>query len=185
MTPSRTLAILLPLILVWAGGCASYRYDVVPPAGATLTVAKDRDLVVPADPASLRVRQHESRCVVIIENPTTQPISLDAAGSAIVDPYGESRSIASQLIPPGSFTKLILPPYDERPRNNSGLQFGIGVMVDAGDLDQPRKAQMLQSNAPKQEYWEWDGEGEIRLILSLKQESTSTRPEMVIRRTKK
>jgi len=176
--PLRRLAIALFLIL---SGCTNYRYDVLGADGSAVPVAKDRDLIVPAAPANLRFRQVESRCVLMVENPTTQPIALDGAASTIVDPKGESLAIASQLIAPGSFTKFILPPYDERPRNDSGFQFGFGVIVDAQDR---RPLNLLQINGPKQEFWNWDSAGEIKLILSLRQDDKPTRHEVVLRRTR-
>lgn len=183
MTPRPTPLLAAIVLFAFAGGCANYRYDVVTAAGAPAAVAKDRDLVVPAAPVNFRFRQVESRCVLMLENPTTQPIELDGAGSAIVDPRGESRAILSQLIAPGSFTKFVLPPYDERIRDNSGFQFGVGVIVDASSQE-PRHAQFLQISGPKQEFWTWDGEGEIKLIFSLRQDNQSMRREVVLRRMK-
>lgn len=183
MTPRPALLVLLTSALCAVAGCANYRYDVVTESGSVAAVAKDRDLVVPAAPANLRLRQVESRCVLILENPTTQPITLDGAGSTIVDPRGESRAILSQSIAPGSFVKFVLPPYDERPRINPGFQFGIGVMVDASPVD-TRPAHRLQINGPKQEFWTWDGEGEIKIMFSLRQEQDHVRRQLVLRRSK-
>lgn len=145
-----------------------------------MTVVKDRDLVLPAAPARLRLRQMESRCVLIVENPTDTELTLDSSASAIVDPLGQSRAMAGQLIPPGAFVKFVLPPLRDAPPTGPGFQFGVGVLVVG---DQPRRAQYLDVGR-SQEYWEWDGEGQIRVVLSLKQKDQTTRHEIVIKRVK-
>ena len=166
------------------GGCASYRYDVVPavasPDDGGMTVVKNRDLVLPAAPARLRLRQVESRCVLIVENPTDTELSLDGSASAIVDPLGQSRAIAGQLIPPGAFVKFVLPPLRDAPPTGPAFQFGVGMFVVD---DKPRPAKYLDIGR-SQEYWEWDGEGKIRVVLSFKQKDQTFRHEIEIKRTK-
>ncbi len=166
---------LLAWVLSLVGGCASYQYQIVAPDGSARTVPTDQDLRLDASPAELQLRQVDSRCVVLIQNPTTQPISLNGAQSALVDPTGRSRVIASQLIPPGAYVKLVLPPLREyvEPR---GPQIGIGFGMRVQASDNPEKpvyAQYLQIGQGPMEYWEWDGEGTASLVLSL---SESNRP---------
>ncbi|MDB5326125.1 MAG: hypothetical protein JWM57_1694 [Phycisphaerales bacterium] len=184
MRPLLCTLIAAALTFPTLGGCASYRYDVVPamasPDSEGMTVLNDRDLVVPAAPARLRLRQAESRSVLIVENPTDTELSLDGSASAIVDPLGQSRAIAGQLIPPGAFVKFILPPLRDAPPTGPAFQFGVGVMVID---DTPRPAKYLDVGR-SQEYWEWDGEGKIRVVLSIKQKNETTRHEILIKRTK-
>ena len=145
-----------------------------------MTVVKDRDLVIPAAPARLRLRQVESRCVLIVENPGDTEISLQGGASAIVDPLGQSRRLAGQLIPPGAFVKFVLPPLRDAPPAGPAFQFGVGMVVSASE---PRHAQFLDVGR-SQEYWEWDGEGQVRVILSLKQKDQTFRHELLLKRTK-
>jgi hypothetical protein len=168
-------------LLTLLTGCKSYEYAISDGGGGYAQVVKDKDLVVPAEPARLRLRQVSSHCVVLIDNPTTQPIAFDGGQSTIVDPKGQSRQIASQMIAGGSFVKLILPPIRE-PDQNPQMHFGIGFLVDSAAS---RKPQYLDVNPPGMEYWEWDGAGAIRLILTLRQGEQATRHEYTIRREEK
>lgn len=183
--PLCTVASIFLLLL--AGGCTSYRYDVSPESAdasmdaSALEVLKDRDLVIPAAPARLRLRQVESRCVVLIENPTDAEINLESSGSAVVDPLGQSRGIAGQLIPPGAFVKLILPPLRDAPPAGPLFQFGVGMQVRS---DEPRPVQYLDVGR-SQDYWEWDGNGPVRLVLTLRQKNETFRHAFVLRRTKR
>ncbi len=174
---------LLSIIGLLLTGCASYRYDVAGPDGSAKTVRKDADLVIPAEPAEIRVRQVENRCVFMIENPTTQPVSLDGANSAVVDPTGQSRALAGQLIPPGAYLKLVLPPMAEYEPRGPEFRIGFGMQVSAPQ-EESVKAHYLMSAAGPMEYWEWSGAGSIRLTLSLVQEQVSRRHEFTITRTK-
>ena len=174
---------LIPLVAVLGllSGCKSYQYAVSSGDGGYSQVLKEKDLVVPADPARLRLRQVSSHCVVLIDNPTTQPIALDGGQSTIVDPKGQSRQIAGQMIAGGSFVKLILPPIQERD-SQPAVHFGIGFLVDA---ERPRTPMYMDVNPPSMEYWDWDGTGAIRLILTLRQGDQSTRHEFTVRRDAK
>jgi hypothetical protein len=164
-------------------GCASYRYEISPAEdksdSETMLVVKNQDLVVPAPPARLRLRQVESRCVLMIENPGDSEIMLDGPGSAIVDPLGQSRAIAGQLIPPGAFVKLVLPPLRDAPPAGPAFQFGVGMQVLN---DEPRPVQYLDVGR-SQEYWEWDADRPIRLVLSFKQKDQTFRHAYVLTRT--
>lgn len=165
-------------------GCASYRYEISPAEDKSdseiMLVVKNQDLVVPAPPTRLRLRQVESRCVVLIENPTDSEIMLDGPSSALVDPMGQSRAIAAQLIPPGAFVKLILPPLRDAPPAGPAFQIGFGMMVMG---DEPRPVQYLDTGR-SQEYWEWDTDRPVRLVLSFKQKDQTFRHAYVLTRTK-
>jgi hypothetical protein len=166
---------LLAWVVFFVGGCASYQYQIVAPDGSARIVPKEGDLRLAASPAELQLRQVDSRCVVLIQNPTTQPISLNGAQSAVVDPTGRSRVIASQLIPPGAYVKLVLPPLREHvePRGPQiGIGFGMRVQVPE-NTQTSVFAQYLQIGAGPMEFWEWAGEGTASLVLSL---SETNRP---------
>ena len=177
----RTIPLLLSALLI--GGCTSYRYS-VDTGENVLLVKKDQDLVLRADPAELRLRQVESRCVVLVANPTSQPFEIDGGGSAIVDPRGQSRGIAPQLVPPGSYVKYVLPPLrDQAPRGPS-FGIGLGVLVQAPATGEMRKPVYLDIGPRNMEYWEWDGAGTVKLILSLKQNRQMQQHTFVLRREK-
>jgi hypothetical protein len=186
----RTLpAISACFALLLSAGCASYRYDIAAPDTPDRQVRKDADLVIPATPAELRLRQVDSRCVLLVRNPTTQPFSIDGSTSAIVDPKSQSRAIGGQLIPPGSFAKFIVPPMQQAEPRGPEFRIGIGVGMQVQGPPaptEPRQAVYLQSGAGPMEYWEWDGPGSIRLILAIKSDGqpAPTRYEFVLTRSK-
>lgn len=175
---------LLLLFAFLTGGCANYRYAVVSPDGQSRDVQEKLDLVIPAAPAELRIREFSDRCVIMIENPTSEPISLDGGQSALVDPSGETRAIANQLIPPGAFTKLILPPLRQDDPRGPEFRIGFGVLVQVDPpANGPRESAMLSADSPV-DYWEWSGAGEVRLMLSFKQGEQTTRHTLTVRRWK-
>lgn len=175
---------MLLVFLTLAGGCANYRYAVVSPDGQSRDVQEKLDLVIPATPAELRVREFSDRCVIMIENPTAEPIQLDGGQSTLVDPSGETRAIGNQLIPPGAFTKLILPPLRQNDPRGPEFRIGFGVMVRTeAPPPGPRESVLLSVSGPV-EYWEWSGAGEVRLVLSFVQGEKTTRHALTIRRWK-
>ncbi|HEX8340321.1 MAG TPA: hypothetical protein VF624_05380 [Tepidisphaeraceae bacterium] len=189
----RFLYPLAAVLVFLTTGCTSYRYEVVQPE-QTLGVQKDRDLVLQTEPAEVRLRQVESRCVVIVANPTTRPFEIEGSGSTLVDPTGQSRAISPQLVPPGAYVKYILPPVDQSNPRGPQLQLGFGVMADAGrgaggpvpppSVVGERRAVYL-SPGGNIEFWEWSREGQVRLLLSLKQDDAPPRRhEILIRRVK-
>ena len=111
----------------------------------------------------------------------------------MVDPEGQSHPLRGQSIAAKSFIKLILPPM--RPRiENTGPTFGIGVGTYVGDgrygrhgylyddwYDEPRYFTVVDDNAI---YWNWSGEGEIRLSLVFARKDEAFTHEFVIRRVK-
>ncbi len=165
-------------------GCTSYQYEISTPNGPSRSITKDEETIIPANPAELRLRQVDSRCVLLIGNSSKELLSLQPAGCAIVDPAGQSRAIAARVIPPGSHLKLVLPPIREVEPRGPVFGIGVGMQVDASSIDQPREAQYLSSGNDSQEYWEWNGAGTIKLFLSIKQNESETKHEFVITRRK-
>lgn len=169
---------LFTLLCTFISGCASYQYQIVAPDGSSRIVPVDQDLTLDASPARLQMRIVENRCVVLIQNPQDKPISLEGGQSALVDPNGRSRVIASQLIPPGAHVKLVLPPLREyvQPRGPQ-IGIGFGMRVDAADhTDAPVRARYLQIGAGPMEYWEWDGAGVVSLVLSFHEAARGQNP---------
>ncbi len=183
------IAAILTVFALFTTGCASYQYEITTPDGPSRPVRKDVDLVIPAPPAKVRVRQVDGYCVFMIENPTTQPITLDGAKSALVDPSGETRAISTQLLPEAAFTKIVLPPLRQIDPRGPEFRIGFGMQVRALDppaqVTGPVVAQYMQYAAGPVEYWEWSGEGTVRLILGLRQHDQLTEHQFLIRRFKK
>lgn len=172
------------LTLVLAGllgplGCASYEYDILAPAELTRHVGKEPTAFT-IDPLEYRLQTVENRLVMHIHNPTADAIQLVGDKSVVVDPGGQSRGLKSQTIAPSSFVKLILPPMPTR-IERTGPSFGIGVGIGSAGYrgcrgypyygsawndpwyDEPRYYAVFD---PNDGYWEWDGEGSVRVSLT-------------------
>ncbi|MBC7785215.1 MAG: hypothetical protein H7144_15375 [Burkholderiales bacterium] len=173
------------MLCLLLGGCTSYEYQFVPAESQPLTVRTDEDLVVQAAPARLRLRQEKSRCVLVVENAGSDTFAVDSAGSAIVDPSGQSRAIAPRLLPPGSYFKLILPPLREVEPRGPEFRIGLGMQVDAAPRQDAVKPIYLAIAPGATEFWEWDGDGEVRIVLALKQNEETKRHHFLLRRFKK
>ena len=174
------------LLLAWLSaaslGCARYEFDLVQPADLARHVGADKPVEVTLDPLTYRLQTAESRLVMRIHNPTEAPVRLLGDQSTVVDPRGQSHPLRSQTIAPRSYIKLIFPPLQPRlePRGPV-IGIGVGGFVTSGRyyrhrhfhggafgydpfLDGPRYYSMYDPGDAA--YWEWDGEGEARLLLA-------------------
>jgi len=139
------------------------------------------------------MRSVENRLVIDIENKTDEPIQLLGNQSSVVDPEGQSHPLRSQTMAPHSFVKLILPPYRPVVRHE-GAVFGIGVGTHVGDRrhyhgdgfdeidsldDGPRYLTVYEDDVL---YWDWNGQGEGRLMLAFQRKDQTFTHEFVIRR---
>lgn len=160
--------LLLPLLT----GCATYEFDLTQPPDLQRHIGRNIDQVVTRDSLEYRLRAVDNRLVMRIFNQTDNPIQLRGDRSVVVDPNGQSRPLRSQSIAPRSFAKLIFPPM--RPRiYDPGPTFGIGVtggisrhyhrdpFYPAGYDSAPRYLYVDDDSI----YWDWKGEGEIRVTL--------------------
>lgn len=157
----RHLRLLCVFLLV---GCSSYTYQLTEPADARREILKDAALVLPFPPLEYRLERVESHVVVFVHNRGQQNVSLNGNKSVIADPSGQSHAVASQLIPPGNFVKLVLPPLPGY-REPHGPQFQIGIgtgfRVDAATaVDQP-----VYLAAYADDDWDWKS-GTVRLTLA-------------------
>ncbi len=185
----RASSPVLVLLLVSAGGCASYEYDLTQPADLRRHVATKTDTIVPIDPLEYRLRTVDNRLVMRIFNPTDDAIQLLGERSTVVDPSGQSHPLRAQTMAPHSFIKLIFPPikpyvYDPGPT------FGFGVGTHIGSAYGPRCAPGFYPYSPyyysrypsydsfyyeprylyvsddvDNRYWSWDGESDARMTL--------------------
>ncbi len=99
---------LLGLAVV-LGGCRTYDYRLVQPAG--VAPVTDKEVVrVRVDPLEYAFSRYKDRLAVRISNPTDDPIALLGTKSYVIDPRGESHPLGGRVIGPHSFTRLLLPP---------------------------------------------------------------------------
>lgn len=183
----------MPLV----GGCASYEYDITRPADQRTHVSRKTDAVVRIDPLEYHMRAAEGRLVMQIRNSTQQAIQLDGDRSAVVDTKGQSHPLRSQTIASGSFIKLIIPPM--RPRvQPTGPVIGIGVGVGASRYDGYRRRALPPSDPILDEpqylnmdddsdayYFDFNGAGNVRLVLVYHQGDDTFTHEIGLNRSKK
>lgn len=182
------------LFLVAAAGCARYEHEIVQPADLAQRVVAKEDAVIAREPLEYRLRSIENRLVMRIFNPTPQPMTLLGDRGFIVDPGGQSHPLPTQVIAPGSFIKLILPPL--RPRVESdgpGISIGVGGGFgdarrrgylwdpESGFADSPRYFTVYDDGTY---YWEWKGESHVRMLLVFEHEQQTIQHEFLIARRK-
>lgn len=174
----RTALALLGILVLGSIGCARFEYDVVRPEEFAGRAPTRVDYIVERDPLEYRLRAVGGRLVVRIYNQSEESITLLGSQSTVVDPTGQSRPLITQTIAPQSFIKIMLPP--PRPRvYQTGPSIGIGVggtYRRAGyegynegynggfnDFAEPRYLAVYDESSPV--FWEWRGEGQVRLTL--------------------
>lgn len=165
-------------------GCTNYRYEVADASGSRKSIGKNAATHWSADPVEFSFQQSENRVAMIVTNIGKDDLTLDGPRSTIVDPSGQSRAIQSQFLPTGAHVKFILPPlrkYDPQgPRFMIGV--GTGFRVEAKQTDAPIYLDVAQTG---NEFWTWDGEGSIKIVLSLTDSHQQTvRRELLLRRYK-
>lgn len=200
MRPAQIVRLLTVVGFLSAAGigCARYEYDILRPSEAATHVGKQADAIVRMEPLEYRLRTVDNRLVIRIFNPTDDMISLLGDRSVAVDPYGQSHPLPSFSIASNSYGKLIIPP--PRPQvEPRGPVFGIGVGTRIGSRTRGGSADLLPaspadtSQEPKylriydegnNLYWDWTGEGEVRLRLVYRRNDREFADEFVIARKK-
>jgi hypothetical protein len=178
----KGLCLLLGTLAAGSLGCARYEFDLVHPPDLARHVGADKPVEVTLDPLTYQLQTTESRLVMRIHNPTDGPVRLLGDQSVVVDPHGQSHPLRSQAIAAGSYIKLIFPPLRPtlEPRGPV-IGIGVGGYVSSGGsyyhhryvhggafgydpvLDGPRYYSLYDPGDAA--YWEWDGEGEARVVL--------------------
>jgi len=190
------LTFLITALLAGGSGCTRYEYDIINPPDLAAHIAKT-EVIVPREPFQYRMLVVENHLVMLVDNPTDEPFQLLGEQSSVVDPHGQSHPLRPMAIAPHSYAKLIFP--NERPRYYypSGPTFGIGVgavvthqhhdhrhyLLDpSNDEEEPVYLDVVDDNAL---YWDWSGEGEMRLTIQYQR--ANDKPfvhDWVIRRSK-
>lgn len=166
-------------VVMWGlVGCARYEFDVVEPAQFAGRAGKS-DYVFEREPLEYKLRSVSNRLVMRIYNSTNDSITLQGQQSTVVDPDEQSHPLLTQTIAPRSFIKLIFPP--PRPYiEGYGPAFGVGVYGVYGSSRAspyyPYYYEGTYSDASEPRYfavyddldtyfWDWKGEGQMRLSL--------------------
>lgn len=200
----------IPLVVLCClCGCARYEFEVLEPPEFATRVGRSTETTadIRREPLDYHMRSYEGRLVMNIFNTTEEPIELLGDESYVVDPEGESHALSrAAVIAPDAYIKLILPPlrpyYPREPR----LGFGIGIGVSHYDFHRHRHFHRYRGprfrhffdpdmldparthfsiNQPLSYFWDWDGEGTIRLRLVYQLENGETfNHEFVIRRVR-
>jgi hypothetical protein len=191
------------LILFSAIGCARYEFDLVQPPELARHIGEKTDELIDRQAVQYRLRAYENRLVIRIYNHTEAPIELLGAQSTVVDPAGESHPLQRQTIAPNSFIKLILPPmrpevYPTGPTIGFGINSQVGRSYDPShhywrDLNygpayddpyfnQPRY--FAVSDPGNSFYWDWNGQGQVRLTLVYMQQEKTFRDQFTFNRVK-
>ena len=194
---------LLPVMLT-AGGCARYEYEVVAPPDLAQHIGTKAFVTLPMEPLRYEARTANDRLVLFIHNDTDQPVKLLGEDSYAVDPRGESHPLPTRTIAPGSSTKLIFPPVRPTIRQ-SGPSFGVGVGVGLGSAryrrggyygsrlgygydpfydDYPRYYRLDDDGTL---YWDWGGNGttiKLRLVYQTGDEPNRFHHDFTFRRVR-
>jgi hypothetical protein len=170
------------LVIAWLActGCTRYEYDITHPPDLATHIAKD-EAVVAREPFQYRMKVVDNHLVMLIDNRTDDAFQLLGEQSSVVDPNGQSHPLRPMAIAPHSYGKLIFPPVEPRYYYPSGPVFGVGVgtvvthhhhdhrryllderLFDEDEQDEPAYLMVVDDNAV---YWDWRGEGEIRLTI--------------------
>jgi len=97
-------------LLTLLTGCATYEYDLVQPSNLQTHIGTKTDTVLHLDPLEYHLRSYKDYLVMMIFNPTQDPIELLGPQSAAIDPNGTSHPLHGQTIYPNSNIKLVFPP---------------------------------------------------------------------------
>jgi hypothetical protein len=175
------------LTLATSLSCAHYEYDILQPTTMPVThVGTSEDVIYGDGPVRYHFRTEDDRLVVRVFNSSPLPLEVVGVKSTVIDPSGQARPLRSVVLPPGAFTKIVLPPIRPefvdpygRHRIYDGPGYGPGYGGGAGPGygrrefntggyfdDEPRYYVLADGG---ETYWEWQGETSARLIMHFKQ----------------
>lgn len=184
-------------ILCLLSGCAKYEYQILRPAEVAGHIGKS-PVEVKLDPLVYKMQSYDNHLVVQVFNLTEEPVEIVGERSNIVTPDKRSIPIASQSIPSGAHVKLVLPPVrtDIQP-TGPALHIGFGMQGDAAGVQ--KKTVDVASVSPvaqeqrvvylvdldDSDYWDWDGQTDVTLILTCRQGDKFFKQAFVFHRVKK
>lgn len=128
----------LVALLLLAGGCAHWEFDVLAPEQHRGHIARKQPTVVQREPLEYVLQSADGRLVAKIYNRDSQLVTLLGGQSYVVAGDGQTIPLPMRAIAPMGFVKLILPPYPTVYR--AAPTFGVGVgfsSLDACDWGYP------------------------------------------------
>jgi len=183
--------LIVMMLMMLCGGCATYEYDLVRPAELARHIGSQSAEGFNIGPLAYELQSYDNHLIIQIRNPTHDPIELMGAQSYVVDPSGQSHSLKSQSIAPASFIKLILPPIPPRIQR-TGPSIGIGVGMGRAWNGGYGGVGVAEPIGPPDylvydtggDFWEWNGQTDVRLLLVFKAGDQTLRQEFLLHRRK-
>lgn len=186
----RFSANLIVLAGVWMSGCAGYEYDLVQPKALARHIGSKTAANVTQTPLNYSFEAVENHLVIWVRNPTADPIRILGDRSVVVDPSGQSHPLQSQTIAADSYVKLILPPLHT-------YVYGYGppviIWAGGGDGEAVFRRGFYYNDGPDwvvtpdpldPTYFTWDGQTNLRLILSFERSGKVFEQSFVFHQTK-
>jgi len=169
-------AFLVFFLACLAGGCAHYEFKITSPPDMRRHVGTKEEVILRLDPLEYRMISFEDHLVIRIYNRSSATIQFLGEQSTVVDPSGQSHPLRGLAIPTGSFMKLVLPPMPHY-LGASGPYIGVGMGVgyvyggewrDGLGFDNPMwtEPRYVAVDEPGGVTWRWEGETDVRLLLS-------------------
>ena len=171
IAPSSFVVIALATLV----GCARYEFDLQRPTELAQHIGDKTPTSIELAPIRYQLQSAEGRLVMMIHNTDGQPITLRGDQSYVVAPSGQSHPLRTQTIAPGSYIKLILPPFRPRSdREGPVIGFGFGTVIGSANEPSPMPAGIgktltapvyLRIDESDATYWEWEGQTEATISL--------------------
>jgi hypothetical protein len=183
-------------LLMTCVGCATYEYDIVQPEALAGHIPAKPPRRFEIGPLGYQWQSYDNHLILQVLNTTDDPIELLGAQSYVVDPTGQSHPLTSQTLAPHSFIKLILPPIPPRiQRGGPSIGIGLGVGSAGGAWDRGyggvgvaepigRPDYLVYTAGSTGEFWEWDGQSDVRLLLVFRAGDQTLRQAFVLHRRK-
>jgi hypothetical protein len=170
-----------------AGGCAHYGFNISGEGGQqALHVGESGETLLADDPLRYRLRAVDGRLVMLIDNPTADPIELLGDKSRVTDPDNVDHPLHGQIIAPLSSIKEVLPPlenFSDEPSPSApepGNPYGRSGFIATPNLG---AATPTGSNSAGNNYlWQWNDESDIRLDLVFQQGQHEFEQRFIIHR---
>jgi len=140
---------VLPLALLLLGGCAQFEYDLIAPESLARHIGAS-ETTISLDPVVYHLVSYDSRLVMTVENPTTQPVQLLGDQCDVVDAKGQSHPLRDEAIAPGDSLKLIFPPFPDRTP-------GPTFIINLSGTTRPVESDPY--------VFDWDDEGNVSMTL--------------------
>jgi hypothetical protein len=174
-------------LLVGCAGCQTYKFDILQPPVADRQIGTDQQTRVVIDPLEYRLQADEGRLVMLIYNPTSDPIQLLGGKSAVVDPDGQSHPLRDVTMASGSYVKEIFPPMRGYYGPGPSFQIGVGGIIGNAEPS-PKDAEPICLDVygdSSNYFWDWQGETDVRMTLVYARGDATFSQELAFHRVKR